>query len=112
MLIHKIQPVLSPQFPESLKLDTADVTVYHGTVDKRCRHAPPCRSQPTKGAGTLRRAVRSQAHARILGGRHMECAYYFDFGRLCLPSVIAVGNRFVEGQRYCIKWMSDGDIQR
>ena len=34
--------------------------------------------QPTKGAGTLRRAVRSQAFDRILGGRHMECAYYFD----------------------------------
>jgi hypothetical protein len=36
-------------------------------------------AQPTKGAGTLRRAVRSQAFAWILGGRHMECAYYFDF---------------------------------
>ena len=35
-----------------------------------------------KGAGTLRRAVRRQAFARILGGRHMECAYYFDFCRL------------------------------
>jgi len=35
-------------------------------------------TQPTKGAGTLRRAVRSQAFDRILGGRHMECAYYFD----------------------------------
>jgi hypothetical protein len=41
-------------------------------------------TQPTKGAGTLRRAVRSPAFARILGGRHMECAYYFDFCRLCL----------------------------
>jgi hypothetical protein len=40
-------------------------------------------SQPTKGPGTLRRAVRRQAFAKILGGRHMECAYYFDFGRLC-----------------------------
>ena len=40
--------------------------------------------RPTKGAGTLRRAVRSQAFARVLGGRHMECAYYFDFGRICL----------------------------
>ena len=29
MLIHNIQPVLSPKFQESLKLDTADVTVYH-----------------------------------------------------------------------------------
>ena len=29
MLIHHIQPDLSPKFPESLKLDTADVTVYH-----------------------------------------------------------------------------------
>ena len=27
-----------------------------------------------KGAGTLRRAVRRRAIARILGGRHMECA--------------------------------------
>ena len=33
--------------------------------------------RPTKGAGTLRRAVRSQTFAGILGGRHMECAYYF-----------------------------------
>jgi hypothetical protein len=33
-------------------------------------------------AGTLRRAVRSQAFAKILGGRHMECAYYFYFCRL------------------------------
>ncbi len=39
--------------------------------------------QPTKIAGTLRRAVRSQAFARIPGGRQMECAYYFDFCRLC-----------------------------
>ena len=39
-------------------------------------------AQPTKVAGTLRRAVRSGAFARILGGRHMECAYYFDF---CQP---------------------------
>jgi hypothetical protein len=38
------------------------------------------RAVRTKVAGTLRRAVRSQAFARILGGRHMECAYYFDFG--------------------------------
>ena len=38
----------------------------------------PKRPLPTKGAGTLRRAVRSQAIARILGGRHMECAYYFE----------------------------------
>ena len=50
-----------------------------------------------KVAGTLRHAVRSRAFAKllggrhmecayyfdILGGRHMECAYYFDFGRLC-----------------------------
>jgi len=39
-------------------------------------------TQPTKGAGTLRRAIRSQAFARIPGGRHMECAYYFHFCRL------------------------------
>ena len=38
---------------------------------------------PTKVAGTLRRAVRSYSIARILGGRHMECAYYFD---LCNPT--------------------------
>ena len=31
--------------------------------------------RPTIGAGTLRRAVRIQAFTRILGGRHMECAY-------------------------------------
>jgi hypothetical protein len=33
--------------------------------------------QPTKVAGTLRRAVRRQAFERILGGLHIECAYYF-----------------------------------
>ena len=40
-------------------------------------------TQPTKVAGTLRRAVRSSAFTAILGGRHMGCAYYFDFCRLC-----------------------------
>ena len=40
-------------------------------------------TQPTKVAGTLRRAVRLSAFNGILGGRHMECAYYFDFCRLC-----------------------------
>ena len=40
------------------------------------------RTRPTKVAGTLRRAVRSLRFAGILGGRHMECAYYFDFCRL------------------------------
>ena len=39
-------------------------------------------TQPTKVAGTLRRAVRSSAFTAILGERHMECAYYFDFCRL------------------------------
>jgi hypothetical protein len=54
---------------------------------------------PTKGAGTLRRAVRGRAFVKIPGGRHMECAYYlisggrhmecayyfgyFDFCRMC-----------------------------
>ncbi len=36
-----------------------------------------------KVAGTLRRAVRLSAFTAILGVRHMECAYYFDFCRLC-----------------------------
>ncbi len=36
-------------------------------------------AQLSKVAGTLRRAVRSRAFARIPGGRHMECAYFFDF---------------------------------
>ncbi len=40
--------------------------------------------RPTKVAGTLRRAVRSPTFAKVLGGRHMECAYYFDFCRICL----------------------------
>jgi hypothetical protein len=47
-----------------------------------CRGLPPitrqnAKTQQTTGAGTLRRAVRSRAFAGILGGRHMECAYYF-----------------------------------
>ena len=58
------------------------------TDDKRCRYAPPCRSQPTKGAGTLRRAVRSQAFAKILGGRHMECAYYLVDGTWNVPTTL------------------------
>ena len=47
---------------------------------------PPYCSNAFGGAlaGTLRRAVRSSAFNGILGGRHMECAYYFDFCRLCL----------------------------
>ena len=44
-------------------------------------------TQPTKVAGTLRRAVRSSKFAGILSGRHMECAYYFDFCRLCRVSL-------------------------
>jgi hypothetical protein len=40
-------------------------------------------TQPTKVAGKLRRAVRSSRFAGILGGRHMACAYYFNFCRLC-----------------------------
>jgi hypothetical protein len=42
-------------------------------------------TQPTKVAGTLRRAVRSQAIARILGERHMECAYYYVDGTWSVP---------------------------
>jgi hypothetical protein len=38
----------------------------------------PFATKRQKVAGTLRRAVRSKACARILGGRHMECAYYFE----------------------------------
>ena len=38
---------------------------------------------PTKVAGKLRLAVRHPAFAGILGGRHMECAYYFNFWRMC-----------------------------
>ena len=34
---------------------------------------------PTKAAGTLRPAVRGRAFARILGGRHRECAYLPGF---------------------------------
>jgi hypothetical protein len=37
-------------------------------------------------AGTLRRAVRNQAFARILDGRHMECAYYFVDGTWNVPT--------------------------
>ncbi len=40
------------------------------------RQMVQARSAVPKVAGTLRRAVRSQAFAKILGGRHMECAYY------------------------------------
>ena len=50
----------------------------------------PLRTQPTKVAGTLRRAVRSQAFAKIPGGRHMECAYYFDFLVGCVERAAAI----------------------
>jgi len=50
---------------------------------KRCRHAPP-----SKVAGTLRRAVRRQGFAKILGGRHMECAYYFVDGTWNVPTTL------------------------
>ena len=46
---------------------------------------PLALTEPTKVAGKLRRAVRSSRFAGILGGRHMECAYYFDFCRLYPP---------------------------
>ncbi len=42
---------------------------------------------PTKVAGTLRRAVRGSELTRIPGERHMDCAYYFDFCRLCLGRI-------------------------
>ena len=58
--------------------------MHYRIEDKRHFASQLLLTQPTKGAGTLRRAVRSQAFAKILGGRHMECAYYFDFGRTCL----------------------------
>jgi hypothetical protein len=48
----------------------------------------PLRTQPTKVAGTLRRAVRSQAFAKIPGGRHMECAYYFVDGTWNVPTTL------------------------
>jgi hypothetical protein len=41
----------------------------------------PILTQPTKVAGTHRRAVRSWKFAGILGGWHMECAY-------CLSSFV------------------------
>jgi hypothetical protein len=53
-------------------------------------------TQPTKGAGTLRRAVRSQAFDRIPGGRHMECAYYFWEGTWNVPITLTfVGCDFI-----------------
>jgi hypothetical protein len=48
---------------------------------------------PTKGAGTLRRAERSQAFTRIPGGRHMECAYYFVDGTWNLPTTFTFVGR-------------------
>ena len=66
-------------------------TIYYDTADNT--------TQPTirhsRQRVQARRAVRNRAIARILGGRHMECAYcfggrhmecayYFDFRRLRL----------------------------
>ncbi len=39
--------------------------------------------QPTKVAGTLRRAVRRSEFAMIPGQLHTGCAYDIDFRRLC-----------------------------
>ena len=50
-----------------------------------------CPRKPAKGAGTLRRAVRSQAFAKIPGGRHMECAYYFVDGTWNVPTTLTFG---------------------
>ena len=36
----------------------------------------------------LRRAVRSQAFARIPGGRHLECAYYRVDGTWNVPTTL------------------------
>jgi len=55
------------------------------------------RTDKVKVAGTLRRAVRSHAFARILGGRHMECAYYFDFCRLCVAVMLPQKPRVLSG---------------
>ncbi len=45
-----------------------------------------------KVAGTLRRAVRNQAFAKILGGRHMECAYYFLPLDVVAPNITLIAN--------------------
>jgi hypothetical protein len=58
------------------------------TADKRCRHAPPCRSSIV--AGTLRRAVRRRSFVKIPGGRHMECAYYFVDGTWNVPTTLTL----------------------
>ena len=47
----------------------------------------------TKGARTLRRAVRSQAITKIPGGRHMECAYYFVDGTWNVPTTLTFVGR-------------------
>jgi len=54
---------------------------YTKTADKSSRHAPPCRSQ-----SCFCQDSRWTAHGMclLLCGRHMECAYYFEFCRLCL----------------------------
>jgi hypothetical protein len=58
--------------------------------------------QPTIVAGTLRRAVRSLAFARIPGGRHMECAYYFVDGTWNVPTTLIFALTFV-GSVYLAK---------
>jgi hypothetical protein len=65
----------------------------------------------TKGAGTLRRAVRSQdfcqdsrwtAHGMclLLCGRHMECAYYFVDGTWNVPTTLTFDGCVQQGSRY------------
>jgi hypothetical protein len=46
------------------------------------------RAVADKVAGTLRRAVHSRAFAKIPGGRHMECAYYFVDGTWNVPTTL------------------------
>jgi len=57
-------------------------------------------TQPTKVAGTLRRAVRSWKFAGILGGRHMECASGISGGRHMECSSGILGGRHMECAYY------------
>ena len=72
------------RFQLELRSSTTFVA-YQDAADKRCRYAPPCRSQ-----SSFCQDSRWTAHGMclLLCGRHMECAYYFDFCRLCPTSML------------------------
>ncbi len=79
-----------------------DLGEHKDTADHSSRHAPPCRSrQKVQARSAVPFAIEllprflvygtwnvPTTFAKIPGGRHMECAYYFEFCRLCPQGMV------------------------